>query len=248
MVDDASRPHRPGASPKLLGSRPRHREARRHRRRAARAAGRRSAARRRSSRNVRLNVPRLEKPTSMQMSVTLRSVVAQQEHRPLDPAPLQVAVRRLAERRPERADEVRLRDVARCGPASATSSGSAYARSIASRARSSRRLGSSTARLTRGIPPDPTAPRQRHTRSRPAASGASDPRRVSGCPAGPADGGRARPPARPGPAPGHRRLRARQRAPPSRATIVGSSPSSRPRHQHDNARDGQRRGRPAPRR
>src|SRR3954471_20225839 len=37
--------------------------------------------------------------------------LAQEEHRALDPAALEVAVRRLAERRPERADEVRLRDV-----------------------------------------------------------------------------------------------------------------------------------------
>src|SRR3954447_3110275 len=36
---------------------------------------------------------------------------AQQEHRPLDAAALEVAVRRLAERRSERADEVRLADV-----------------------------------------------------------------------------------------------------------------------------------------
>ena len=36
--------------------------------------------------------------------------LAQQEHRPLYPPPLQVAVRRLAERGPEYADEVRLRD------------------------------------------------------------------------------------------------------------------------------------------
>src|SRR3954453_23064762 len=37
--------------------------------------------------------------------------LAQQEHRPLDAPALQVAVRRLAERRPEGADEVRLGDV-----------------------------------------------------------------------------------------------------------------------------------------
>ena len=37
--------------------------------------------------------------------------LAQQEHRPLDPPALQVAVRRLAEGRPEGADEVRLGDV-----------------------------------------------------------------------------------------------------------------------------------------
>ena len=49
------------------------------------------------SRNVRLNVPRLVKPTARQMSVTLRSVVAQQEHRAFDAAALEVAVGRLAE-------------------------------------------------------------------------------------------------------------------------------------------------------
>src|SRR3954447_2508036 len=37
--------------------------------------------------------------------------LAQQEHRPLDAPALQVAVQRLAERRPERGDEVRLGDV-----------------------------------------------------------------------------------------------------------------------------------------
>ena len=63
------------------------------------------------ARKVRLNVPRLVKPTSRQISVTLRSVCTQQEHRALDAPALQVAVRRLAERGPEGADEVRLGDV-----------------------------------------------------------------------------------------------------------------------------------------
>ena len=44
--------------------------------------------------------------------------LAQQEHRPLDPPALQIAVRRLAERGAKRPDEVRLRDVARSAPGS----------------------------------------------------------------------------------------------------------------------------------
>ena len=60
------------------------------------------------SRNVRLNVPRLEKPTSMQTSVTSVGR-AEQIHRPLDATTLEIAMRRLAEGRLEGADEMRLR-------------------------------------------------------------------------------------------------------------------------------------------
>ena len=92
--------------------------------------------------------------------------LAQQEHRALDPAALQVTVRWLAKCRTERPDEVRLRDML------ATSSGSAYARSIASRARSIRRLVSSTARL---IASDTIASRRGHpTRPQQPAAMADD--------------------------------------------------------------------------
>ena len=62
------------------------------------------------SRNVRLNVPEAGE-ADVEADLGDAAVgLAQQEHRPLDPAALQVAVRRLAERRPEGADEVRLGD------------------------------------------------------------------------------------------------------------------------------------------
>ncbi len=67
------------------------------------------------SRKVRLNVPRLVKPTSRQMSVTLRSVSRKEEHRALNPATLEVPMRRLTEDRAEGADEVGLRDVGHRG-------------------------------------------------------------------------------------------------------------------------------------
>ena len=58
--------------------------------------------------NVRLKVPRLPNPTSRQMSVTLRGVSLQQEHRALHAPALKIAMRRLAEGRPEGPDEMSL--------------------------------------------------------------------------------------------------------------------------------------------
>ena len=85
------------------------------------------------------------------MSVTLRSVSRSRNIDALDPAALQVAMRRLAERRAEGADEVRLRDDARCAPAPGR-------RAAARRCGPSRRAraaaadcDSSTARLTNVI-------------------------------------------------------------------------------------------------
>src|SRR4051794_35583688 len=90
--------------------RPCHREAGRRR-----TDGRTPAIRRR-----RLVEDRPERPAErpeagepdLEADVAHRAIrLAQQEHRALDPPALEVAVRRLAERRPERPDEVRLRDV-----------------------------------------------------------------------------------------------------------------------------------------
>ncbi len=115
-----------------------------------------SAARPRSSVNVRLNVPRLTKPTSKQIVGHAAIRLPQQEHRPLDAAALQVAVRRLAEGGAEDADEMRLGDVARSAPGSRCRAAS-RSRDPSRRGRAAcdgwtlRRLGSSP-RLTRLVP------------------------------------------------------------------------------------------------
>lgn len=100
------------------------------------------------ARKVRLNVPRLEKPTSKQMPVTLRSVSRKRN--------IERSTRRRCRYRcgvsPNVARKVRMKCASETQAIRAsvgTSSGSAYVRSIASRARSMRRLRSSVARLTR---------------------------------------------------------------------------------------------------
>ncbi len=62
-----------------------------------------------SSRNFELNEPRLEYPTSMQTSVTVRFVALEQVLRSLDAALGEVQSRRLAVRRGEATEEVVLR-------------------------------------------------------------------------------------------------------------------------------------------
>src|SRR3954470_5295781 len=89
--------------------RPCHREAGRRR-----TDGRTPAIRRRRLAEDRAERP-AERPEAaepdLEADVAHRAVrLAQQEHRALDAAALEVAVRRLAERRAERADEVRLGD------------------------------------------------------------------------------------------------------------------------------------------
>jgi hypothetical protein len=61
--------------------------------------------------NVRLNVPRLVKPTSRQISVTLRSVSRKRNIARSTRRRLEITMRRLAERGAEAPDEVRLGDV-----------------------------------------------------------------------------------------------------------------------------------------
>jgi hypothetical protein len=99
------------------------------------------------SRNTRLKVPRLEKPTSIQTSVTDRSDVRSKN--------IARSTRRRCRYRfgvsPNVARNVRMKCASEtyATPASVgISSGSEYARSIMSRARSNRRLDSSAARLT----------------------------------------------------------------------------------------------------
>src|SRR3954454_9538070 len=100
------------------------------------------------SRKTRLNVPRLEKPTSMQMSVTDGSV-DRSSH-------IARSTRRRCRYRfgvsPNVARNVRMKcasDTRAIRARGGTYSGSAYRRSISSRARSSRRFDSSSARPTR---------------------------------------------------------------------------------------------------
>src|SRR3954451_11427459 len=91
-------------------SRPGHREARRHRRSGAGAAvlARCDADDRAERAAERAEAGEADVEADPGDRVVRR---AQQEHGPLDAAALQVAVRRLAERPAERADEVRLADV-----------------------------------------------------------------------------------------------------------------------------------------
>src|SRR5690348_12309737 len=97
---------RPGFS-ETARSRPGHREARRHRQRGPVAA---VLARRHAHDRTERAAERAEAGEA-HVEADLgdaRVGRAQQEHRALDAPPLQVAVRRLAERRAEGADEVRL--------------------------------------------------------------------------------------------------------------------------------------------
>src|SRR3954466_3762470 len=102
------------------------------------------------SRKTRLKVPRLEKPTSMQMSVTDRSVDRGSYNAR--------STRRRCRYRfgvsPNVARNVRMKcasDTSASRARVGTSRGSAYRRAISAPARSSRRLDSSTARPTRTI-------------------------------------------------------------------------------------------------
>ena len=88
--------------------RTREQRARRGRREAPR--GRRGARCRTCGVKLVVNEPTLCSPTAKQISVTERSVVAQQRRGSLETAGQQVRVRRLAERTPELATEVRTRE------------------------------------------------------------------------------------------------------------------------------------------
>src|SRR4051794_20120047 len=105
------------------------------------------------SRKTRLNVPRLLNPTSMQMSVTLLSL-ERSSH-------IARSTRRRCRYRfgvsPKVARKLRMKCASETWAIRAsvgTSSGSAYERSMTSRARSSRRLFSSVTRLTPAIASD----------------------------------------------------------------------------------------------